>query len=69
MKLPIIGLGGITSYEDVLEFMICGASAVEIGTANISDPMASYNIAKDLERYVADNDIDINSLVGSLITD
>lgn len=49
--------------------MICGASAVEIGTANISDPMASYNIAKDLERYVADNDIDINSLVGSLITD
>ncbi len=69
VKLPIIGLGGITSYEDVLEFMICGASAVEIGTANISDPMASYNIAKDLERYVTDNDIDINSLVGSLITD
>ena len=69
VDIPIIGLGGITSYTDVLEFMICGASLVEVGTANIMNPMASYEIARDLEEYVVSNDIDINSLVGTLIVD
>ena len=49
VKIPIIGLGGITSYTDVLEFMICGARAVQVGTANISDPYAAYSIVRDLE--------------------
>ena len=69
VKIPIVGLGGITSFTDVLEFMICGASAVQIGAANIYDPMASYNIVKDLERYVSENNIDINDLVGTLKVD
>ena len=69
VEIPIIGLGGITSYEDVLEFMICGASAVEVGTANIMNPMASYNIANDLKKYVEDTDMDINDIVGTLIVD
>ena len=69
VDIPIIGLGGIASYTDVLEFMICGASAVEVGTANIMNPMASYNIARDLTSYVEESDIDINSLVGTLIVD
>lgn len=69
VKLPIIGLGGIMNYKDVLEFMICGASAVEVGAANIFDPMASYNIVKDLENYVREQNMDINDLVGSLIVD
>lgn len=67
VKIPIIGLGGITTYTDVLEFMICGARAVQVGTANFTDPTAAYDIAKDLEKYVSENDVDINDLVGTLI--
>ena len=52
VKIPIIGLGGITTYTDVLEFMICGARAVQVGTANFINPTAAYDIAKDLEKYV-----------------
>lgn len=66
VKIPIIGLGGIQNYKDVLEFMICGARAVQVGTANIVDPMASYNIAIDLTNYVKENNIDVNELVGTL---
>ena len=67
VKIPIIGLGGITTYTDVLEFMICGARAVQVGTANFTDPTAAYDIAKDLEKYVSENDVDINDLVSTLI--
>ena len=69
IKLPIIGMGGISTYTDVLEFMLCGATAVEVGTANFTDPMASYNIVKDLEKFVLENDVDINDYVGKLIVD
>lgn len=69
IKLPIIGMGGISKYTDVLEFMLCGATAVEVGTANFTDPMASYNIVKDLEKFVLENDVDINEYVGKLIVD
>ena len=67
VKIPVVGMGGIMTYTDVLEFMICGASAVQIGAANVFNPMASYEIVKDLERYVKEQDMDINDLVGSLI--
>ncbi len=67
VKIPVVGMGGIMTYTDVLEFMICGASAVQIGAANVFNPMASYEIVKDLERYVKEQDMDINELVGSLI--
>ena len=66
VKVPIIGLGGIQSYTDVLEFMICGATAVQVGTATLSDPYAAYNIAKDLENYARENDADLNELIGTL---
>ena len=66
VKIPIIGLGGIQSYTDVLEFTICGATAVQVGTATLSDPYAAYNIAKDLEKYAEENDVDINGLIGTL---
>ena len=66
VKIPIIGLGGIQSYTDVLEFMICGATAVQVGTATLSDPYAAYNRAKDLEKYAEENDVDINGLIGTL---
>lgn len=69
VKLPIIGLGGITNYQDVLEFMLCGASAVEIGTANIMCPTASFDIVNDLKAYVEKENLDIRDIVGKLIVD
>lgn len=66
VKVPIIGLGGIQSYTDVLEFMICGATAVQVGTATLSDPYAAFNIARDLEEYARANDVDLNELIGTL---
>ena len=67
VKIPIIGMGGVQSYTDVLEFMICGARAVQVGTYNFTEPMGAYNIVKDLEEYVKAQDMDVNDLVGSLI--
>ena len=67
VKIPVVGMGGIMTYTDVLEFMICGAAAVQVGAANVFNPMASYDIVKDLEAYVKEQDLDINDLVGSLI--
>lgn len=67
VKIPIIGLGGIRSYTDVLEFMICGARAVQVGTHNFTQPSAAAEIARDLQRYVDEQDTDINDLVGTLI--
>lgn len=67
IRIPIVGLGGITTYTDVLEFMICGARAVQVGTHNFTQPTAAADIAQDLEQYLRDNDMDVNDLVGSLI--
>lgn len=67
VRIPIIGVGGVQIYTDVLEFMICGARAVQVGTYNFTEPMGAYNIVKDLEQYVKLQDMDINDLVGSLI--
>ena len=52
VKIPIIGMGGLSSAEDVLEMMLAGATAVEIGAANLIDPMASKNIIDDLPRVM-----------------
>lgn len=57
VKIPIIGMGGIMSAEDVLEFLMVGASAVQIGTANFSNPLALPVILEDLKQYVIKNDI------------
>jgi len=70
VKIPIIGIGGITTVEDVVEFLIAGASAVQIGTFNFVEPAASERIAGELESYCVENSIDdIGELVGSLKTD
>ena len=67
VDIPIIGMGGIMSYTDVLEFIICGASAVQIGTANIYNPTAMPEILADLERYFKENNITLEELKGTLI--
>ena len=67
VKIPIIGMGGIMTAQDVVEFMLCGASAVQVGTANIINPLACPEIIRGLEQYLIENGIDdINSLVGGL---
>jgi len=70
VKIPIIGLGGIEKVEDVLEYLIVGARAVQIGTANFSRPDACQKIVDQLERYCRDAKINsISKLVGSLQVD
>ncbi len=67
IKLPIIGLGGIESSADVAEYMIVGASAVEVGTAHFADPRASEKLVGDLEMWCRDENLsEINGLRGSL---
>ncbi|MCH5161514.1 MAG: dihydroorotate dehydrogenase [Clostridiales bacterium] len=67
VKIPIIGMGGIMTGEDVCEFMLCGASAVEVGTANIFDPYASLNIVNELTNTLeSDNILDVCELIGGL---
>ena len=70
VKIPIIGLGGIEKAEDVLEYIIAGASATQIGTANFARPAACENILKELNLSCRDNNInDINKLIGCLEAD
>ena len=66
LDIPIVGCGGIESYEDVVEFMIAGASAVEIGTACLVHPALPVKITEDLDKYCADNDLALKDLTGTL---
>jgi len=69
VKIPVIGLGGIMTAEDALEFMIAGANAVQIGTANFINPRATIEIIDDIRHYLHDNKIkNINDIVGTLRT-
>lgn len=51
VKVPIIGIGGIMTWEDAVEFFLAGASAIQVGTANFVDPMAPIKIIEGLEKY------------------
>ena len=67
VRIPIIGMGGIYSASDALEFMICGAAAVQVGTANLTDPYACRDIAEGLPALMRELGIkDINEIVGTL---
>lgn len=66
-KIPIVGLGGIESPADVAEYLLVGASAVEVGTAHFADPRASEKLAVGLEAWCQDHKtFDISELQGSL---
>ena len=70
ISAPIVGMGGIMTGTDAAEFMIAGARAVMIGTANITDPFAGPRILRELEGFMDENGIsDVNELVGTLATD
>ncbi len=67
VKIPVIGVGGIVRAMDALEFLIAGASAVQVGTANFVDPAAMITVIDELEQFLIDEGIDdINEVIGSL---
>ena len=69
IQIPIVGLGGVEGPRDAAEYMIVGASAVEVGTAHFVDPRASERLVEDLEEWCRDENIsEISSLRGSLKT-
>ncbi|MBI5021108.1 MAG: dihydroorotate dehydrogenase [Ignavibacteriales bacterium] len=67
VKIPIIGLGGIMNWSDAVEFMLVGARAVQVGTANFIDPAVGLKIADGIEQYCADRKLaQVVDLVGAL---
>lgn len=67
VDIPVIGIGGITTAQDVIEFMLAGAAAVEVGTANFWDPCAAEKIVDGVRRWCAEHRVDkITDLVGAL---
>ena len=66
VPLPIIGMGGIVTGEDALEFILAGASAVAVGTANFIDPRATVNVIEGIETFMREQGIhDIKDLIGA----
>ncbi|MEI6827692.1 MAG: dihydroorotate dehydrogenase [Desulfuromonadales bacterium] len=69
VKVPVIGIGGIMNAVDALEFMLAGATAVQVGTASFINPGAAQKIAEDMEAWLIANGVaDIKSLIGALET-
>ncbi|WP_303030247.1 dihydroorotate dehydrogenase [uncultured Duncaniella sp.] len=67
VKIPVIGLGGIMNGRDAIEFMLAGATAVEIGTANFIDPAVTIKVVDFMEDYCARHGInDINEIIGEI---
>lgn len=70
VKVPLIGLGGIETGEDILEYMSVGASAVQVGTAHFADPKASEDLLKEIEMLCKTNNIHkISDLRGSFVSE
>jgi dihydroorotate dehydrogenase (NAD+) catalytic subunit len=70
VKIPVIGMGGITTPVDVVEFLLAGASAVQVGTASYFDPVATETLVEDLTAYCRERRIErLSELTGGLIAD
>ena len=70
VKLPVIGIGGVTTYKDALEYLLVGAKAVQIGTANFINPRACIDVIEGINRFLDERNIkDINDFIGTLNTD
>ena len=68
VKIPVIGIGGIMNYEDALEFLIVGAKAIQVGTANFINTKTTIEIIEGLKSYLKNNNINcINDIIGTLI--
>jgi dihydroorotate dehydrogenase (NAD+) catalytic subunit len=69
VQIPVIGMGGISSAEDVIEFMLAGATAVEIGTANFWDPRVVEKIVGELERWCSEHEVSrVAELTGGMVS-
>ena len=69
VSLPVIGIGGITTAEDAIEFMLAGASAIQVGTANFYDPSAAENIVQGISEYLHQQGDDrLVDIIGTLKT-
>lgn len=69
VNIPVIGVGGIMSGNDALEFLIAGAKAIEVGTANLVDPEATLKIIQELKDYCLKNGIEkIEEIIGTLVS-
>jgi len=69
VKIPVIGIGGITTAADAIEFLLAGASAIQVGTANFVDPQATVKIIAGIEDYLVRHRInDVGQLIGALNT-
>lgn len=69
VKIPIVGMGGITCAEDALEFLIAGATAVSVGTSNFVNPTAPVEVLDGIAKYLIENGFEsVSSLIGSLRT-
>jgi len=67
VRIPVVGIGGIMTARDALEFLLVGASAVQVGTANFVRPRATVEILRDLEAWLAERNIPtVRELIGSL---
>lgn len=67
VKIPVVGLGGIMNATDAIEFLLAGASAVQIGTANFIDPAISVKVVEGIEKYLIDNNFSsVTEIIGSL---
>lgn len=67
VKIPVIGLGGIMNGRDAMEFILAGATAIEVGTANFVDPAVTVKIVDYINDYCERHNVaDINDLVGAI---
>jgi dihydroorotate dehydrogenase (NAD+) catalytic subunit len=70
VTIPVIGIGGIIASSDALQFLICGACAVQVGTGLFVNPKAPISIINGIQNYLTAKDLtDINDVIGSLKTD
>ncbi len=67
VKIPVIGMGGIATFEDAIEFMMAGATAISVGAMNFHDPYTTVNIVDGIEKFMKEQGIeDINDIIGCI---
>jgi len=66
VRIPVVGMGGIMNAEDAIEFILAGASAIQIGTANLINPRTGIEVIRGIEKYLAQNKIShLQKLIGA----
>jgi dihydroorotate dehydrogenase (NAD+) catalytic subunit len=68
VKIPIIGMGGISNWQDAIEFILAGSRAIQVGTYNFIDPTVSVKIVDGINEYLDRHNIEsVNDLVGQIL--